>query len=983
MKTWISGLMFCAVLAVCAAEMKMPVLHFNPPPREIVMSKNVVSLIANGKCNVEIVSPVEAGEVAKYAGEEIQKFVQQATGVKIPLVTARGKAEYAVILGNNALFKKAFPDRDVEKLHRDGFYMLTKGKEIYIAGKDDSTKKIRKFLKTRSGEWWNDNVFHRATLFGAYDFLERFAGIRFYFDGEIGTVIPQRKSLNVPAEIRIMDRPDFTDRRVTWLVLKQDEWYDDRDPVEASNRNLLRWRLGTYRIPCCHGLNALNFEDRYAKTKPELFALWKDGKRYIKDMPYAPQLCMSNKELPDLVAADAIAYLKGESAKSRGIKGPGGGYYWQSCCFQPGFVDIMPNDGFKFCLCKECQKYYANMEKDPKKASNLIWQVTADVANKVKAAKVPGYLTQMAYHFYKVVPDVEIPDNVLLVYASAGPWQDKTPVQKKVDAEISAWNKKLKNKIGFWNYCINQKKWGENYSVDIPHTTPLAVGNYYKRNKDRYYGGFLECESHHFIWGAMNIYVATKMFWNADQSVEKIMDEFYELLFTKAAPEMKEFFETVEKNWIASKEFVDTPEGPKSVPPTQFNIWTKLYTPASVKHLTALFDKAEKKCADDAMTLKRIKFFRKNYLDIILKNAAEYHQQQNDVRDALLPVTERKGVPALDKLQFPRGKTAWLRRLGGKPTEVPLRAMLQKDNDNLYIIAQFDEPEMARLKYSKKENAPKFLWEDATFEIFLNPSGDYRNYYQIAVHPSGYYQPRIYPLAKEKKDTGIKVRTYIGKEFWSAEVTIPLKDLPGRLEKFPANLSYNRQLKDEKPYERTFSWSPFLTDNFHAIDKFGLIDLSGEKDPNLVKDWNFDAEFNGDKLGEWFIPFPSDSNFEGAIEPDGSTFISGGQSVYMRMDKGRHLAATQLVKLEPGKTYTFSYWIKYNIKGGGNAIIHLGGCGKNLFLPALQFRGKTDWHNRSYTFTTPKNVKGLSTIRFCLASGEMWIDNIRITEVKK
>ena len=36
-----------------------------------------------------------------------------------------------------------------------------------------------------------------------------------------------------------------------------------------------------------------------------------------------------------------------------------------------------------------------------------------------------------------------------------------------------------------------------------------------------------------------------------------------------------------------------------------------------------------------------------------------------------------------------------------------------------------------------------------------------------------------------------------------------------------------------------------------------------------------------------------------------------------------------------------------------------------------------------FSIRTPKNVKGLSTIRFCLASGEMWIDNIRITEVKK
>ena len=113
MRTLLSVFLLSAVFSLLA-ENKMPKLYFDPPPREIVMSKKMVSLIDNGKCKVEIVTPVEAGEVAKYAGEEIQKFVQQATGVKIPLVTERGKGEYAIILGNNALFKKAFPDRDVE-----------------------------------------------------------------------------------------------------------------------------------------------------------------------------------------------------------------------------------------------------------------------------------------------------------------------------------------------------------------------------------------------------------------------------------------------------------------------------------------------------------------------------------------------------------------------------------------------------------------------------------------------------------------------------------------------------------------------------------------------------------------------------------------------------------------------------------------------------------------------------------------------------
>ena len=201
-----------AVLAsihLSAAETP-PALHFNPPPREIKTGKEMTTLVSNGKCDLEIVVPEEAGETAKYAGEELRKFLQQGCGVKIPLKRTRSGAKYAIILGDNALRRKAFPEFDPAKLTRDGFYILRKNGDIYIAGHDDKSKQIRKFLNSRSGTWWNDTYFERGTLFGAYDFMERFAGIRFFFDGEIGTVVPKLKELKIPASIHIMDRPDFT-----------------------------------------------------------------------------------------------------------------------------------------------------------------------------------------------------------------------------------------------------------------------------------------------------------------------------------------------------------------------------------------------------------------------------------------------------------------------------------------------------------------------------------------------------------------------------------------------------------------------------------------------------------------------------------------------------------------------------------------------------------------------------------------------------
>lgn len=65
-----------AVLAsihLSAAETP-PALHFNPPPREIKTGKEMTTLVSNGKCDLEIVVPEEAGETAKYAERNSENF---------------------------------------------------------------------------------------------------------------------------------------------------------------------------------------------------------------------------------------------------------------------------------------------------------------------------------------------------------------------------------------------------------------------------------------------------------------------------------------------------------------------------------------------------------------------------------------------------------------------------------------------------------------------------------------------------------------------------------------------------------------------------------------------------------------------------------------------------------------------------------------------------------------------------------------------
>ena len=964
----------------CSAAAELPELYFDPPARIIEVSKETTTLIANRNSDLEIVVPSGSGDILPYAGSELQKFIEKATGAKVPLTDKRSSAKYAVILGDNPLFRKAYPDLDPAKFWLDGFCILKRGNEIYIVGRDSKGKKLQKFLKTRSGDFRNECYFERATLFGVYEFLERFVGVRFFFSGEIGTVVPHLSELKIPASIRIMERPDFTCRKTSWWwnvpQTAEDLHYNKTmDVLTESNRTYLRWRMETRRIPNCHGLAWLGYPYRFGKTHPEFFAMRKNGKREPGTIgaDYSGQLCLTSKGLRDEIFKDVRSWLLGEKPTVRGINPFGKGFYWAAPAFQPGFANIMPQDGFFKCRCPECRKYF---DKGAISASNLIWEMTADIANRVKAADLPGYVTQMAYHFYNTIPDVEVPDNVLVMLAVQGPWREGTPAQGPQDRQIKAWFEKAKRKIAFWHYPHHNIR-------GIPHTTMRSIANHYQRHKDLYYGGNLQNGSPNSrLWDVPNAYIASKIFWNAGQDIDALLDDFCAKLFGKGAGEMKKFFDAVERKWIENRKEIDTDLGPETVPLSQYTIWTKIYPPAELKRLDAYFAKAEEQTKNDPDSLKRVKFFRRQYIGKMMEYARAFEQDQKDSQEIMLHAGKRKAPVSLDADFRIPGETAYLRSIKTPKTDLPIYAVAHKDAEALYITFRCDEPEMDRLKITDPKIRKK-LHEDTVFEIFLNPSGDNQNYYQIVVHPSGEWQGLAFPGGKPWKPD-IKVRCLIGKDFWSAEAAIPLKALGEMKDEFPFNLSYNRQLKDEPMYKRLYSWSPFLKNNFHSIDRYGRLSMKKGEDKNLVKNGNFDAELKNDRIGAWIVKYPSDPAFSGAIEPDPFEFITGGQSLYLRMDAGKSVFAVQNLRLKPDTEYAFTYWIKHDIPMTSVVWISVF-AGRNFFMPKESIRGKADWHKKRFSFRTPKNFNGRAAVSFAIRKpkAELWVDNIRIEEISK
>ena len=111
--------------------------------------------------------------------------------------------------------------------------------------------------------------------------------------------------------------------------------------------------------------------------------------------------------------------LTGKPAAYRGVITDYGRSNWDPSGFQPGYFNIMPQDGFYECRCPECQKHFAKGAKD---TSEFVWDFVCGTAEKLKKNNVPGYLTMMGYTPYRLIPERPIPDNVLIMVALAGPW---------------------------------------------------------------------------------------------------------------------------------------------------------------------------------------------------------------------------------------------------------------------------------------------------------------------------------------------------------------------------------------------------------------------------------------------------------------------------------------------------------------------------------------------------------------------------------
>ena len=569
----------------------------------------------------EVVVARGAPGTVLFAAEELTNFLSRAFGRTVPVT--RGEptpGKTPIILGSNDLSVAA--GLAPQKLPRDAFGIRVTDDRVYIAGTDDN----------RRLDWLIRNDYaspdiRNGTLYGVYCFLERFAGVRMYFPGELGEIVPRQDRIRI-GETSFTEAPACVFRHFT--TYKLGRWYEDIDAKARRERvNIYCRRLRmTREIPCCHGQYRAKLTKRFGEAHPEYFRLRPDGTRenaYRFDYPLSEHshTCPSSGIWNELYL-DARSYFRGEGPEVRGMLiGSGNDLKpgWGGQGVNREYYDVMPQDGLGMCHCENCK---AGAVKGPNWATEIIWSQTGRLAQRLKDEGIAGTITQMAYHPYADVPKVDLPDNIGVQVARRGPWSLGNRRQYETECgSVRAWARKMHRKIWMWTYV---GKFYEGVLPDIPLPAPRSWGRYYAGLSDAVDGYYAESETDWFFHHVLDYYVFSKVCWDPKTDVEALLAEHFRLMYGKGAKPMDRFFRILEEKWVReiACRTVDGPMGPVMATPSDYNLFTQIYTPKVMDELKGLLRDAVKAVGREGIEAKRIALVKRQFYDPLRKRATDY-----------------------------------------------------------------------------------------------------------------------------------------------------------------------------------------------------------------------------------------------------------------------------------------------------------------------------------------------------------------------
>jgi hypothetical protein len=463
-------------------------------------ASTVLKLVESGKSQAEFVIPAKASPEEKATSGVLVKYIKESTGTQIPVVLENelGSAPIKIYLGSTNI-----ADKYKEKLTQmlpDGYIMDVPEPNVMVITSPSS----------------------KGLDFAAFEFLERYVGVRWLMPGDLGEYVPKKLDVSVPAK-KIVDEPKFISRQISDPRL----WGFMKGPGKGDMRKWAYRMRYNSRVEFHHNLSRLLPPSKYKKTHPEFFPII-DGKRYLppNDIPTEYQPCFTADSIDE-----AVKNIENEFAKEK----------TNNYTYSMGVNDIGG-----YCECPNCKEKhrpginFLGYEDYSDMYYPWINKIVSRVTQKYPDAKF-GFLAYC--NVIDPPKDNQVDPHIIPYICHETLSFINTSVNERNEKLLDRWNN-TKCKLGWYDYA-----YGKFYI--LPRVYPRYRAKFYKHLYDRniryYYSEAYPDEN--FTEGP-KLYLLFKVLWNPSVDIDKLIKDWCECAVGKeAAPYLVKYYNFYEEFW--------------------------------------------------------------------------------------------------------------------------------------------------------------------------------------------------------------------------------------------------------------------------------------------------------------------------------------------------------------------------------------------------------------------------------------------------
>ena len=457
----------------------------------LLLSVNAIAadwLFRGGKSNYRIVVSEEASVSEQTAARELQAYLEQVSGVRLPITSDLKADGRKIIVGYNERVA-ALTQAQKPETNDEGFTYRTVGHDLLIWGGAQ-----------------------RGTMYGVFTFLERELGIHWLTPK--CTVVPKCESRKLP-------RLDHSES--PFVKYRYSNYFVARDVPEwsAHTRENTKWYPSTNdygNIEAYYGAHTMEWlvpVKEFFATHPEYFCL-RDGKRYDG---YG-QLCLSNPDVLEICKTRLMQRMREE----------------------PDYriYSLSQNDNFLFCQCEKC----AAIEQQYGGHSGLIVWFVNQVADAVRDEFPDKYVGTFAYQYSRQPPTgIKPRENVVIRLCSieccfAHPLDAGCPQNEKFMHDLRGWAE-LAPHLFIWDYIVDYAQ----YMAPWPNFQVLGP-NIRVFGENKAIGIFEEAQyqSAGAEFDEMKAWTVNQLLWNPAQDVDSLVNIFIGGYYGQAAPHIMDYY---------------------------------------------------------------------------------------------------------------------------------------------------------------------------------------------------------------------------------------------------------------------------------------------------------------------------------------------------------------------------------------------------------------------------------------------------------